>query len=308
MTVPHARLADASSRARWLATDDASRASVRGLVSGTIPFSMVDGPGNRFTVFLQGCNMDCLACHNPYTIRVCDDCAACVDVCPTSSLQVVAGAVRWNPATCIGCDDCIEGCPSSSTPKTRSVTPEVLVDEVRPVAPFLSGVTVSGGEATQQASFVEAFFATLGNDPATRHLTRFVDGNGLANEDVWRMLDDVMDGAMIDLKAFDDGVHQALTGASNAQVLTSIERLAERGKLHEVRLLLIPGHNDDPEVLERAGAWLHAVDPSMRVKVMGFRCHGVRAEASRWREPTRAQMEGYARALRAGGLKGLVLV
>ena len=41
---------------------------VRGLVAGTIPFSNVAGPGNRFVVFLQGCNFDCVACHNPQTI------------------------------------------------------------------------------------------------------------------------------------------------------------------------------------------------------------------------------------------------
>ena len=39
----------------------------RGLVADTIPFSCVDGPGNRFVVFLQGCNFDCVACHNPAT-------------------------------------------------------------------------------------------------------------------------------------------------------------------------------------------------------------------------------------------------
>jgi len=308
VTLPHARPADALSRAWLLAPDDAPRDGVRGLVSGTIPFSMVDGPGNRFTVFLQGCNMDCLACHNPYTIRVCDDCAACVDVCPTPSLQVVDGAVRWNPATCIGCDDCIAACPSSSTPKTRSMTPQALVEEMRPVAPFLSGVTVSGGEATQQAEFVQAFFAALAAEPATRHLTRFVDSNGLVDEATWVQLDGVMDGAMIDLKAFDDETHQALTGTSNASVLASIERLAQRGTLHEVRLLMIPGRNDDLEGLERTGAWLHAVDPAMRVKVMGFRCHGVREAASTWTEPTRERLEAYGRVLRAGGLTDLVLI
>ena len=40
----------------------------RGFVADTIPFSNVDGPGNRFVVFLQGSNFDCVACHNPHTI------------------------------------------------------------------------------------------------------------------------------------------------------------------------------------------------------------------------------------------------
>ena len=42
--------------------------SVTGFVADTISFSNVDGPGNRFVVFLQGCNFDCVACHNPQTI------------------------------------------------------------------------------------------------------------------------------------------------------------------------------------------------------------------------------------------------
>jgi pyruvate-formate lyase-activating enzyme len=37
-------------------------------LADVVPFSWVDGPGNRFVVFTQGCPFDCLACHNPETI------------------------------------------------------------------------------------------------------------------------------------------------------------------------------------------------------------------------------------------------
>ena len=40
-------------------------------LADVIPFSWVDGPGNRFVVFAQGCPFDCLACHNPETIPPC---------------------------------------------------------------------------------------------------------------------------------------------------------------------------------------------------------------------------------------------
>ena len=94
-----------------------------GQIADVVRFSWVDGPGNRFVVFLQGCNLNCLACHNPHTIPC-------------------------------------------QTPRARVVEVADLIEEIRPLAPFLGGVTVSGGEATLQAPFVYAFFAALAADPA----------------------------------------------------------------------------------------------------------------------------------------------
>jgi len=42
---------------------------IKGLVNRIIPFSSVDGPGNRTAIFLQGCNFNCSYCHNPETIN-----------------------------------------------------------------------------------------------------------------------------------------------------------------------------------------------------------------------------------------------
>ena len=36
-------------------------------ISGIIPESIVDGWGIRFTIFSQGCELDCPSCHNPQT-------------------------------------------------------------------------------------------------------------------------------------------------------------------------------------------------------------------------------------------------
>ena len=280
-----------------------------GLVSDVIRFSCVDGPGNRFVVFMQGCNFNCIACHNPYTINICNNCGECVQVCESTALGITAaGAITWNAAVCTGSDRCISWCPYDSTPKALATTVADLVDHVRGPAPFLCGVTVSGGEATQQAPFVKAFFAALGADAKLGHLTRLVDSNGAAPEHVWLDLAPVMDGAMIDLKALDADTHLSMTGQANDEVLASIRLLASIGKLAELRLLLLPGVNDQPGVLERTAAWLYDLDPSMQVKLIGFRCHGVRPTERLLDEPDTDAMSRYGEIMRSAGLAHILLV
>ncbi len=231
----------------------------RGLVADVIRFSCVDGPGNRFVVFLQGCDFDCLACHNPQTI------------------PAVSRAACWRPV------------------------PD-LVAQVRAATPFLSGVTVSGGEATRQPEFLHDFLAALRDDEQLARLTRFVDSNGDAPRAVWDHLMPVMDRAMIDLKALDRDLHVRLTGRPNDRVLDTIRHLSAHGRLHEVRLLLVPGVNDDERTLAATAAWLLDLDARIRVKVNGFRRHGVRAAARRWPEATPERITGWARCLAAAGI------
>ena len=182
------------------------------------------------------------------------------------------------------------------------------MDEVRPLAPFLGGITVSGGEATLQAPFVFAFFAALAADPQLRPLTRFIDSNGVADAAVWQSLLPVTDGVMLDLKAFDPEMHRYLTGSDNAPVLDSIRSVAASGKLYEVRLLLVPGYNDGRATLDRTVRWLLDVDANMRIKVIGFRHHGVRAAARNWPEASAPQFERYRAQLTDLGVRHLEVV
>jgi pyruvate-formate lyase-activating enzyme len=213
-----------------------------GFVADTITFSNVDGPGNRFVVFLQGCNFDCVVCHNPQTI------------------------------------------PLSAGDHFRTEVGDLL-PRIRRAAPFLGGITVSGGEATLQPEFLVELFTAVKADPGLSRLTCFIDSNGSAAPTVWNRLAPVTDGTMIDLKCFDPEIHLSMTGQSNAPVLAGIRHLHDLGLLYEVRLLLLGGVNDDPDLLRRTGEWLAGIDPTMRVKLIGFRRHGARPHTPELTEP-----------------------
>ena len=266
--------------------------AIRGLVNRTLPFSAVDGPGNRFVVFMQGCNLNCITCHNPHTIGTCNLCGICVDECPAKALRWAPenGGIDWEPSLCRYCDTCLEVCPIDSTPHAQWLEVEALLKRIIRVAPFLSGITVSGGEAARQPQFVRALFEALRNEPRLSRLTTFIDTNGIAELSVWQPLQPLTDGVMIDLKSLDGDIHRQLTGDDNEMVQRAIRFWHEQGKLHEVRLLLIPGVNDDEELLNRTARWLSTLDPLPRLKLIGFRRHGVRERGLEYVEMPVAQM------------------
>lgn len=253
-------------------------------VAGVVRSSAVDGPGNRYVLFLQGCNFDCTACHNPTTIGRCDGCGTCVDHCPHQALSFIGSDVAYDPAGCDHCRVCVTVCPIDADPTIRLVTVDRIVEEIRPLAPFLSGITVTGGEPTLQLDALIALFAAIKADDELSHLTTLLDTNGTLSRPGWAQLLPVLDGAMVDLKAADPSLHQYLTGGGNEQVKESIRFLAETGKLAEVRLLVVEGLTDTDDELAAWASFVAGVAADIPVRLMAFRHDGTRGPARRWRE------------------------
>lgn len=187
------------------------------------------------------------------------------------------------------------------SPDARWMTTDQLLADIADVAPFLAGITVSGGEATVQWEGVHELFEKLEAEPATSRLTRLVDTNGDADPAVWSVLATSMHGAMVDLKALDPATHRALTGHDNERVLASIQDLAARQRLTEVRLLVVPGVNDSPDQVATTGRWLAAIDRP--VVVSGFRHHGSRRRARAWKEATVEDLTRVVDGLGAEGVR-----
>ena len=106
------------------------------LVNKIIPFSAVDGPGNRTAIFLQGCNFSCKYCHNPETMHVCLNCGECIKYCPTGAISLVDGKVVYDYKKCCFCDSCFKHCPNNSSPRVRNMTAEEVMVEVKKNVPF----------------------------------------------------------------------------------------------------------------------------------------------------------------------------
>jgi pyruvate-formate lyase-activating enzyme len=156
---------------------------------------------------------------------------------------------------------------------------------------FLSGITVSGGEATEQLDFIKALFTQIKEHPDLGALTTFIDSNGTASVDKWKKIIAVLDGAMIDLKAFNADSHRLITGQGNKKVLETISYLDRQDKLHEVRFLIIPGLNDDKEELKAGARYLAGLENGINIRLIPFRQHGVREEYSHLEEASGELME-----------------
>ncbi|MBU2709564.1 YjjW family glycine radical enzyme activase [Zooshikella harenae] len=283
--------------------------SITGRVSKIIPFSCVDGPGSRMVIFLQGCNFDCINCHNPHTIGHCDHCGECIEVCEQHCLQLMNDKLVYNPTDCIQCEKCIDRCPRSANPTTRYFSVDEIMQQILKVTPFISGITFSGGESTLQYPFIIDVAKAIKNDPATKHLSIYIDSNGSLPISRWELLDDYYDKAMIDLKAIDDELHKKITGRSNNRVCKTINYLAGKDKLYEIRYLLIPELNDKTTDIYSLVDFYESYELNVKLKIMGFQQHGVRLPyREKHRAATIEDLNYFYEKLLRFGLTNITLV
>lgn len=275
-------------------------------VSKILTFSCVDGPGNRLVIFLQGCNFNCLTCHNPHTIGICNHCGDCVAACTDNALSMnEQGKVVWDASICTQCDKCIEICPESSSPKTRHYTVDEILNIIMENRYFLSGITVSGGEATMQLPFLVELFKAVKNNEELKHLTCFVDSNGFLSEKAWARILPYLDGVMVDLKAWRNDNHQWLTGKSNDRVFRSIRYLAAHQKLHEIRLIHIPKIQDLDENIDSLAELFLDLPGSVNIRLNAFGIHGVVGGAKEWEPCSQDQLNAFADRLHERGVTRL---
>lgn len=274
-------------------------------VNKIIPFSSVDGPGNRTAIFLQGCGFNCQYCHNPETIHTCIHCGTCVPYCKPGALTMVDGRVRYDITKCVLCDECFHHCPHGASPRTREMTPERVMEEVEKNMPFIRGITVSGGECTRWRDFLVELL-TLAK---ARGLHTLLDSNGSYEFGADPELMAVTDGVMLDIKAWTPEEHRRVTGQDNEIVLKNLHWLAENGKLPEVRTVIVPELFDCEQTVRNVCQVLVENGRlDTRYKVICYRPMGVREMYKGLVPPTQSQLQELAAVARGYGLKDVVII
>lgn len=100
-------------------------------------YAINDGPGIRVTIFMKGCPLACVWCHNPegissrteklYTRKKCIGCGTCVNACPVGALTLTQAGIVTDRSLCRTCGRCAEVCPTLAMEMSGR---EYSIDEV----------------------------------------------------------------------------------------------------------------------------------------------------------------------------------
>ncbi len=269
------------------------------IVNDIIKFSNVDGPGNRYTIFTQGCNVSCIYCHNFETIALCNNCGVCVPACNHDALSLFNGVVEYVSDNCEHCNACIYECPRNSTPKTKILSVDSLVEEIKKYTPFIQGVTVSGGECTLQHQSVTRLFSLVHKIPG---LSCFIDTNGYFDFDNILGLIEETDKFMIDIKGV--GNTSKIIGAcESTRNLENLQSLLNLSKVYEVRTVIMRDFTYFDKVVRTVAEILS--EYNVRYKLIKMRNHFNGRDNNRLDSliPTEDEMMRHLETVQSFGIK-----
>ncbi|MBQ8536310.1 MAG: glycyl-radical enzyme activating protein [Clostridia bacterium] len=230
-------------------------------------YSIHDGPGIRTTVFMKGCPLRCLWCHNPESNRVrpqlmtyanlCTACGACVSSCPMECIRMENNACITDRSRCTACGLCVSACPQQA----RAISGRIqTVDEIVKVAwkdrlyykNSGGGVTLSGGEPLMQAEAAAALTDALHE----KGLHVAIETCGYAPWEQASKVFSRMDLILYDLKHMDSAKHRELTGVGNELIHENLLRIVSETKAPIwLRLPLIASVNDSSAEFEAIAAF-----------------------------------------------------
>lgn len=212
---------------------------MEGRIHSLETFGLVDGPGVRFVVFVQGCRMRCKYCHNPETWNM-------EEGKLWTAEELFKKAYRYKPYWMRG-------------------------------GKLNGGITVSGGEPLLQIDFLIEFFK-LAKEKGV-HTTIDTAGNPFTLEEPFiskfNELMEVTDLFMLDIKDINEEKHKILTKWTNTNILEMARYLSDHNKAMWIRHVLVPGITDDEEDLIKTREFIESLKTVEKVEILPYHTLGL---------------------------------
>lgn len=232
-----------------------------GLVFNIQKFSINDGPGIRTTVFLKGCPLQCVWCHNPesqvrspeifFRSNKCILCGKCATVCTQQCHDFDEEKHIYKREACIACGKCAVECPVNALELVGEyMSAQTVLECVRKDKVFYDnsggGLTISGGEPMSQFDFSYELLKAAKEEG----LHTCMETCGFAKPEQFRKIAPYVDIFLFDYKETVASKHKEYTGVSNELILNNLMMLDNLGAKIILRCPIIPTYNDREEHFE----------------------------------------------------------
>lgn len=215
-------------------------------------FSIHDGPGIRTSLFLKGCPLNCVWCHNPEGIN------------PDISI--------WHDRKlCIGCGRCENVCPTNALQYTGyKITVAESIREIEKDLAYYQtsggGVTLTGGEPLYQPDFLIEILKAC----KEKNIHTAVETCLYCEKEIVKSVLPFVDMFIVDLKIFEPCQHTIFTGKSNENIKENFRYIAVSEKNVLVRIPLIHNITDTNENKEAIIDFVSEVNEKIQIEFINF--------------------------------------